>query len=326
MHLRLGLTALLLSVAACSSSAKGPTVASAGGHAAYAIHYDDELNSTTKAINDAQAREKTLSAGFAAHLDQLKKPDWSKVETVIADSDEAGKSADFADAANDATAIRSFWEAEKGEIAGRVNGNTTVKESGCSTEAVSGPIAAAFSEAVNKRLQKRLRARNDAFVVIERARVTLGPQNAAALEKLADDIAEASYDVHVLMVLQRQRLQRLVADKNDVKATLDRYIQEETKLQAEPGRTDAEKKASADRVTAAKKSEADIDSVSVQAETAAKDMEKTIDAATKDYEGALKALKAKVAEKKKAEPPPAKTDRQHQIDACRRSRSRSSAA
>jgi hypothetical protein len=280
---------------------------SSGGQTAYAIHYNDELNDATKAIGDAREREKKLSAGFAAHVEELKKPDWQKVETIVADSDEAGKSADFAEAENDATVIKGFLEGDKNELAARVSGATAqkLKEAGCGGD-VSGQLSWAMNDAITKQLQKRLRSKNEAFVVLERYRISLGPQNAAALEKLADEISEASYDVHVLMVLQRNRLDRLVSDKNDVKKSLDRFIQEETAFQSEPGRTDAEKKASADRVTAANKSKTEIDGVASQAEAMSKEMEKAVDAATKDYEDALKGLKAKVEEKKKAEPPPAK--------------------
>lgn len=302
----IGVAALLALTTGCSSSAKAPAVAAAGGHAAYAVRYDEELTGATKAFADAQAREKTLSSGLAAYVDQLKKPDWQKVEVVIDDSDDAGKSADFADAANDATAIKNFWDAEKGEITGRVAGSPQVKESGCSSEAGNNAIAYALNEAINKRIQKRLRARNDAFVLIERNRVSLGA-NAATLEKLADDVSEASYDVHVLMLLQRQRLQRLVADKSDVKKTLDKYVQDETAFQAEPGRTDAEKKASADRVTTANKHKGEIDNAAAQAEQVVKDMDKSIESSTKEYDEAFKSLKAKVAERKKAEPPDAKS-------------------
>jgi hypothetical protein len=299
----LGAPCLFLA-AACSSSANAPTVASASGHTSYAVGYADELDGATKAFTDAQAREKTLSSGFGAYVDQLKKPDWTKVESVVDDSDEAGKSADFADAANDATYVKAFWDDEKGDITARVNAaaQDKLKESNCAGD-VAGPITYALNDAIRKRLQKRLRARNDAFVVIERNRVALGPQNTGTLEKLADDVAEASYDVHVLFVLQRARLQRLVADRADVKKTLDRYVKEETELQAEPGRTDAEKKASADRVAAANKEKAAIDDVAARAEATSKDMDKAIDAATKDYDDALKALQAKIAERKKAEPP-----------------------
>ncbi len=295
----------LVAVLGCSSAGKGPTMAASGGQTSYAVGYAEEVTSATKAINDAQTKEKQLTAGFAAHVDELKKPDWEKVETIISDSDEAGKSADFAEAQGDALAVKSFWDAEKNEIAGRVNGNAqhTLKQAGCTAD-TAGPISYAMNEAVTKQLQKKLRSKNEAFVVIERYKTSLGPQNTASLEKLADEVAEASYDVHVLMVLQRNRLQRLVADRDDVKKTIDRFVQEEQAFQAEPGRTEPEKKASQDRVTAANKSKADLDKAAQEADAVAKQMDKSIEAATKDYEKALSDLKAKVAEKKRAEPPP----------------------
>jgi hypothetical protein len=298
---------LVIFASACSSSGKGPVVASSGGQTSYAMHYNDELAGATKAVGEAQNREKTLSQGFAAHVDSLKKPDWQHVETIIDDSDEAGKSADFADAQADAMAIKNFWDSDKNELGARISGNTQqkLKEAGCGGD-VGPQISWAVGDAINKQLQKRLRARNEAFIVIERYKGSLGPQNVATLEKLADDVSEASYTVHIAMVNQRERLQKLVSDKSDVKKSLDRYIKEETDFQAEPGRNEADKKASQDRVTAANKSKAELDNVSSQAEAASKDLEKQVDAATKDYEEALKSLKAKVAEKKKAEPPPEK--------------------
>jgi hypothetical protein len=285
----------------CSSAGKPPVTATSSGQTAYAIGYGEELASATKAVADAQAKEKQLTAGFAARIDELKKPDWDKVQTVIANSDEAGKSADFADAQGEAGAVKGFWDSEKGDITARVNGNAqqAIKQAGCSAD-TAGSISYALNDAINKQLQKKLRSKNEAFVVIERYKTSLGPQNVATLEKLADEISEASYDVHVLMATQRNRLQRLVADKNDVKKTLDRFIEEETAFQNEPGRTDAEKKASQDRVTAANKHKAELDKVAEQAEAVSKEMDKAIDAATKDYEEALKNLKAKVSEKKKA--------------------------
>ena len=287
----------------CSTAGKPPATAASSDQTAYAIGYSDEIAAATRAIADVQAKEKQLAAGFAAHVDELRRPDWDKVETVISDSDEAGKSADFADAQGEAIAVKSFWDSEKNEITARVNGSAqhTLKQSGCTAD-TAGPISYALSEAITKQLQKKLRSKNEAFVVLERYKTSLGPQNVAALEKLADEISEASYDVHVLMVVQRNRLQRLVSDKDDVKKTLDRFIQEEQAFQAEPGRTDAEKRASQDRIAAANKNKAELDKIAQQAEAVSKEMDKSIDAATKDYEKALDDLKAKVAEKKKSEP------------------------
>jgi hypothetical protein len=293
----------ILLVGCSSSTQKGPVLASSAGESTYALHYSDELAASVKSVGDAQSREKTLSSGFAGHIDELKKPDWDKVQTIVDDSDLAGRSANFADARDETEAVRAFWDAEKDAIGGRVAGGAQgkIKEAGCTAD-VSGSVSWALNDAMNKQLQKRLRSKSDAFLVLERYKSSLGAQNVASLEKLADEISEASYDVHVLMVIERQRLQRLIADKDSVKKTLDQFIQDEQTYYGEPGRTDAEKKASADRVTAANKSKADLDAAAAQAQDVAKQMDTSIEATTKDYGDAIRALRTKIADKKKAEP------------------------
>lgn len=290
-------------LAACSSSGKGPVLVTSGDQAPYALGYADELTAANKAFTDAQTQEKTLSAGLGARVDELKKVDWDRVLVVVDESDKAGKSADYADAHAEADAVKAFWDADKDAITSKVVGNAqhTVKEAGCGAD-VAGPIAFSLNDAIAKQQQKRLRGKNEAFVMLERYKVSLGPQNVAALEKLGDDIAQASYDVHVLMVVEGERLRRLAADKDSAKKTIDRFVKEEAAFQAEPGRTDPEKKASADRVTAANKSKAEIDGAASQAEQLSKQMDASIDAATKDYEAALKALRSKIADKKKGAP------------------------
>jgi hypothetical protein len=298
------LAASLLLAACSSSSSKGPVLASSASQSAYALRYSSDLTATTRLAGDGLTQEKTLSSGFAAHLDELKKPDWDVVLLVVNDSDTAGKSADFARGHGDVDTVRGFWVDEKDTISGKVAGNAqyTVKQANCADTDVGGAVVFALNDTMDKELTKRMRAHNDATVLLDRYKASLGAANVTALEKLGDDVSQASYLVHVELIEQRERLRQLVADRDGVKSTLDRFVQEENAYQMEPGRTEADKKASADRITAAAKGKADIDGAAAQASALLQGLDAQIDAATKDYDDALKALRDGIAQRKKNEP------------------------
>jgi hypothetical protein len=296
------LASALLLGACTTSSGKGPALAPSSAQPSYALRYGDELAASTKAIGDAQTDEKALASDFVTRVDELKKPDWDLVLAVVDESDNAGRSADFADAHDEVDGVRTFWAREKDSITSKVAGNAqyTVKQQPtCTNVDVGGAVSYALNDSMDKAIQKRLRASNNAFVLIERNKTSLGASNVASLEKLADEVAQASYDVHVQMVLESERMRRLLADRGSIAATLDRYMQDEKTFQSQPGRTDAEKKASDDRIVAAGKAKASADAAAVQADPAAKSLDQTIDTATKDYDAALKALHDKIADKKK---------------------------
>jgi hypothetical protein len=299
------LVGIALLVAACSKPEKVPVLASSAGQPVYAIRYSDELGASTRAVGDDQDQAHKLTSGWGAHVDDLKKADWDLVRAVVDDSDEAGKSASFAEVHGEVDSVRSFWTDEKPTLDSKVAGGAqyAMKQapcaSGCTGVDVGGAASFALNEGMDKELQKRLHAGNDAFVLIERQRTALGPQNASTLEKLADDVSQASYLVHVDLPVQLDRLKRLLADQKDVATTLDRFANDERTYQSQPGRTDAEKKASDERISEANKSKAGIDAAATQAQTAVKTADQTIAQATKDYDDALKALRDKIDQKKK---------------------------
>jgi hypothetical protein len=304
--MRIGLlmgTTLL--AAACSRPEKVPVLAPSAGQPVYALRYADDLGGSARAFSDDQDQEHKLTTGWGTHLDDLKKPDWDLVRAVVDDSDAAGKSAAFADAHGEVDAVKTFWTDEKSTLDGKVAGGAqyAMKQatcaSGCTNVDVGGPAVFALNEGMDKELLKRLHGSNDAFVLIERQRTALGETNAKALEKLADDVAQASYLVHVDMPVQLDRMKHMIADQKEVGSTLDRFINDEHAYQAQPGRTAEEKKASDERITEANKSKAGIDAAVAQAQVAVNSGDQTIKSITKDYDDALKALDDKIDQKKK---------------------------
>jgi hypothetical protein len=294
-----------LALTACAHADKGPVLASSAGQPTYALNYVDELAATVKGVGDAQEQERKLATNFATRIDELKKPDWDVVRAVVDHSDAAGKSADFFDARGEVDAVRTFWTDEKGLVDGKVAASTqyAVKQapcaSDCTTLDVAGPAVFALNDSMEKGIVKRLHASNDAFLLIERERTTLGSPNTIVLEKLADDVAQASFLVHVDIVVRRERLQRMLSDANAVKATLENFVQDEKAYRAQPGRTELDKKASDERVAQAMRTKAQIDGETAQAQAAEKGSEQTIATITKDYDDALKNLRDKIDEKKR---------------------------
>ena len=294
-----------LALAACSHADKGPVLASSAGQPTYALSYVDELAAAVKAVGDVPEDERKLTANFTVRVDELKRPDWGLVRAVVDRSDATGKSADFYDAHGEVDAVRTFWTDEKALVDGKVAASAqyAVKQatcaSGCGALDVAGPAVFALNDSMEKGILRRLHASNDAFLLIERERTALGPQNTVTLEKLADDISHASFLVHVDLVVRRERLRRMVSDAGAVKATLENFIQEERAYRAQPGRTEIDKKASDDREAQAARNKDEIDSAITQAQAAESGSERTTATITKDYNDALKNLRDNIDQKKR---------------------------
>jgi predicted nuclease with TOPRIM domain len=98
----------------------------------------------------------------------------------------------------------------------------------------------------------------------------------------------------------RHRADTLVKEGDQVKATLDKAIQDEQALQAEAGRTPAEKKASQDRQTRLQGARNHIDESVAQSQAMLKDLEKRNAAIQKEYRDAFESLKSAIDAKARA--------------------------
>jgi post-segregation antitoxin (ccd killing protein) len=285
-------------VCGCAGQKIEPQVASSAGQANYAAQYPASLQSISNDYVNAEGEVRKNTTDFAKYPDQLKDPPWPVVQGIVSRADEAGRSASYVEGRRDFEAAQQFFNEENGEITRKVAGSAqyVAKKKDCDVD-VSGAVSSSLKEAVDKQQEKRLRAHNDAHVVIDRYRESLGKANAAALEKQADDISETSYTAYVRTVELKAKATRLIDEASQVRKTLDQGIADERTFQAEPGRTAADKKASNDRIAKMEDGKARIDSAVPQLQALVKEIDQRNDAIKKEYEAALDALKKAIQSK-----------------------------
>jgi hypothetical protein len=265
------------------------------------MDYPAALQSTANDYVNTEGDVRRITTDFPKYPDQLKDPPWPVVQNVVSRADEAGRSGAYVDARRDVDQTRDFFTEEKDEITRKVAGSAqyALKKKECgSCEVDVGPaVASSLREAVDKQLDKRLRAHNDAQLLVERYRDSLGKANATALEKQADDISAASYATFIRSVELKVRATRLLDEANQIKKTLDQGIADERAFQAEPGRKEGDKKASNERIAKMEDGKVRIEAAIPPLQNLVKEIDQRNQAMAKEYNDAFDALKKAIAAK-----------------------------
>jgi hypothetical protein len=296
-----GLFVVAMGPFGCAGQKVEPQVASSAAQVNYAIDYPAALQSTANDYVNTEGDVRRITTDFPKYPDQLKDPPWPLVQNVVTRADEAGRSAAYVDAHHDFEGTREFFAQEKDEISRKVAGSAqyVIKKKECNQCDVDvGPaVSSSLREAVDKQLEKRLRAHNDAHLLIDRYRESLGKANATALEKQADDISNASYATFIRSVELKVRATRLLDEAGQIRKTLDQSIADERAFQAEPGRKDADKKASNERIAKMEDGKVRIEAAIPPLQNLIKEIDQRNQAMSKEYSDALEALKKAIAAK-----------------------------
>jgi hypothetical protein len=283
---------LFLLTLGCAGKQPQPIMISSAGATGYALDYPERLTAETNMLVADKQKATELSQTLGARTGELKAgADPALLLVIVRQADEVGRGEAFAAANDEARGLHSFWDEERGPITARVNGaaQKQLTEAKCTEADVSGPIAYALKDGVDKQLEKWLRAHNEAQRTIERHKGELGAANVSAVQKLADDIALASYFVNIALVLERNRIDRLLSERSDVDSTLSNEIDWERAFQAE-NHSATDKKASQERMAALEKSRAAVPAAAASAEAARKDLDLQIKSARESYQSGLQAL------------------------------------
>ena len=286
----------------CASSNKPePVVASSSSQSNYASRYPSELLALETGFASQQQDARAVIAAMPRMPDDVKSTDGPTLASIYAAADDAGRTSSYVDEKRRLANVQTFFTEERTEISQRVAGSAdyAAKQKGCTNADVGGAAAGALKEAIDKRIEKRLRAHNEAHTLIERNRVSLGRESATLLEKQADDVASTSYIVSVGLVETKVKIKAYVDDAEGVRKGADKFIADESAFQSTPGRTDADKKASQDRVNAMNQSKGQLDSAIAQGNELLKRADNDVNAIQGDYKNAFSALQAKANDKGK---------------------------
>jgi hypothetical protein len=272
-----------------------PRVVSSTSQAAYVEDYPAVFEAATKRASDDDVAVRALITAMPGYARDFKAIDAERAQALVSAADESGRSEGFVERARELGDVQAFLDEERDPLTRRVTGATAhaLKEKSVDAD-VSGPVAYALKDGLDRGIDKRRRDRNEAHALLEKWRFSLPPQTVATLDKPTDAIAVASYTVYVALPQARERLQKLRDEQSAVASTIDRQLEEERAHQADKGRSEAEKRAAADRIAALSRGKATLERVAPDAKRIATDLEQHIPEQRKAYEDALKSLRDQI--------------------------------
>jgi hypothetical protein len=285
----------LLILAGCADKQPKPIMVSAADLPAYAVGYADRLSVETELLVADKQQANEQSQKLNTRTSELKPgADPATVLAVVRLADHCGKTDAYARANTEARNLNAFWKEERGPITARANGaaQKQLTEGNCGTCSqldLGGSLGYAIGAGIDKQLEKRLRAINEAHRTIENNEERIGAANVPTLQKWADDIALTSYQVNVALPQARDRIDGLLSEQEDVDEALGRAIEWEKSYQAS-ARTAGEKKRSQERLAILEKSRAAIPAAVTNANAARKDLDPLIEALRKRYAETMEAL------------------------------------
>lgn len=288
-------------VAGCATPVPEPRIASSAAEPGYAVAFPDLVQDTIKRFTDADDEAKKIDGNLPMIQNDLTNPPWQVVEKAVAQADEAGRSQAYVDGVRGVIASRKFVSDEGDELGKKAAGagQYVVSKKQCDVD-VTGPVIHSLKEGTDKALERRLRAHNEGQAVLDRYREALGKKNADDLEKRTDEVAWASYLVHVVMVEQKLRLRAMIDEAQQAKKTLDDAAASERAYQTEAGHSEAEKQASRQRVQAIDRARASFDGAINQARGLPDAWQQRIEQAQQRHAQAVQSLLTGVRSKKGA--------------------------
>ncbi|MET0287233.1 MAG: hypothetical protein ABW352_22300 [Polyangiales bacterium] len=299
MHLSRACVALVL-VSACARSGSDQTLHSSANGTSYALRYPQLLAAARQALADDQKRAHELNVGLAK-VNELKLGDPVLLRRAVDEADAAGTTESYDRARGAERDVVQLWSEERAGLGARTSAALQKElDGGCGEKDLGPTVQHALKDGLDKPLERRLRANNEAQRTLELHKARLAPGTLPAWQRAADDIALANHYAYVALPADARAVQRLLDEQSSAQATLERAIDDERKIQAEPHA--GEQKASQDRVIEIEKVRATVAPEVEQARKANDAAPALVQAAQDEYSAALKTIRARLESAPAAEP------------------------
>lgn len=279
---------------ACQKQDQPAEYASSANLPSYAEDYPNVLHRARKSFQDDEREATRLIDELATYPEPLSETNWKVVREVWARADSAGRSAMYARARRDADAAARFFEEEEQALSKKVGGSVqwAAKQKGCSAELAS-PAINGMKKGVEEQLDERLEENNAATLYVDQNRDVVGKKNVEKLKEQAGDLAHASYLTFVAVPRATRELQRVAAEGETVKSTLDGAITEAEAVAKDESRDKAVRDEASERASKMRKARGLVDTQVQQANALLEQTEQRTGELQKKYRDALdKLLKA----------------------------------
>ena len=179
-------------------------------------------------IRTGEAESRAAFGTLPGLADKLNETDVDVVVSVIDAADDAGKDPAYGQTSREMAATAAFFEEEREPLTKKIGGSIQyqAQSKGCDIDAW-GSVAGGLKDGVKERIEERMKASNDAFLIIERNRDAIGKKNVETVETIATEVARASYFVHVQMEFAEEDLKAAKSAAEDAKSDIQKFIEEE---------------------------------------------------------------------------------------------------
>lgn len=304
----------MLALAGCNKQPVLTTPSSA--QVAFAEKYPGRLGELRTAFSAGEADARRSFDGVRELPAKLRNTDYGAAQELVRQADAAGRSSYYADEALRKEQIERLFAEGPGTLRRRIAGSVAfvAKEQECAKEhadALGGAAAAATVRAIARQLDEDLQRHSPATEYLEAEREKLGERNIEALGKQAAAIARASFVANVRLELYRRELDQLLEEEADVRATLDRGVNDSQAALANEELSKRQRARLEERASRARAARTALDGEAGGARAAATDLKARSEALRKDYQTLITTVLDEL-ERRKSEPtatkpePPAK--------------------